>query len=300
MRMGGGGSGRDARERRWRRERQNDDIAGFSTPALLRLKDPGQRAMPNATAPVSVLNVSLPSQKQILKRFVRPRQPADLILDLDLESDRIDIRHSAIEDFDAQGRLVLSQSDPPLLSSHRGRLAEVTFLAPVRAASGRQWLRLGYHTPVRAVMPEYKLRPGVWISAIVVDPPRRLEPCTARMAPRLTPSADMDLRLMLRPGQAEMEILDISAGGLYFSHPAWMSFGLGGWIDLLLLSGELALDLGGRVVRQEALSHGRGGSAIRFEGLADQERRRIRQLTLEMNRHLHLLRLEEPYRPRYG
>ncbi|MCA1906577.1 MAG: PilZ domain-containing protein [Desulfarculus sp.] len=272
----------------------------MAPPALLRLKDPGRRALPTAMAPVSVLNVSLPPQEQLLERFVRPRQPTDLILDLDLESDRIDIRHSTIEDFDAKGRLVLSQSDPPLLASHRGRMAEVTFLAPVKTARGRQWLRLGYRTPVRTVLPEYKLRPGVWITAIVVDPPRRLEPCTVRMAPRLTPSADMDLRLMLLPARAEMEILDISAGGLFFAHPGWMSFGLGGWVNLLLHSGELGLDLSGRVVREEALSSGRGGSAVQFEGLANQERRRIRQLTLEMNRHLHLLRLEEPYQPRYG
>lgn len=298
MRMGGGGTGAVARRRR--REDEAAQAAELAAPMLLRLRDLGHRAAPTASPPISLLSLKLPPQEELLERFVRPRQPADLILDLDLESDQIDIRHSAIEDFDGKGGLVLAQSDPPLLASHQGRLAEVTFLAPAKTATGRQWLRLGYRTPVRAVLPNYKLRPGVWVSAIVVDRPQRLALSTARMAPRLVPSADMDLRLLLLPARAEVEILDISAGGLFFSHPGWMSFGLGRLVNLLLLSGDLTLALEGRVLREETLSGGRGGSAICFEGLANLERRQMRQLTLEMNRHLHQLRLEAPYRPRYG
>lgn len=304
MRFGrvNGGGGLGARGRR-----RQDDERGWGEehgePALLCLKlDTSRRPalVSPPMAPPSVLNPPQASQKDLLARFLRPRQAADLVLSLDLDQDYIDIRHTTIEDLEAGGRLVLAQSDPPLLRSHRGQPVEVSFLYRERGPGGAQWQRLGYRTRVADVVPNYRLRAGVLITAILVDPPRRLEPSTVRMAPRLPPSPDMDLQLFLQPHRVEVTILDLSAGGVCFSHEAWMGFDRGSRVRLGLATGGLWLDLVGDVVRVEPMGTQRSATAVRFENLEMRDRRLIRQLTLEINRHLHSQRLESrggPARP---
>ncbi|MFH1059764.1 MAG: PilZ domain-containing protein [Pseudomonadota bacterium] len=292
-RVSGSGDGPRARgrEREAQASRRAHDP---DAPPLLRLKQPSpgaSRRQAPAIAP-TVLNVSLPPQEELLRRFLRPRQAVDIILNLDLDQDFIDVRHSAIEDVLQGGRLVMAQTDPPLLRSHCGQMAEITLLSRQKGPDGPQWLRLGYRTPIREVIANHRLRAGVYIPAIVVDAPQRLEPSTARMAPRLPLTPDMDLRLFLMPHRVEVAIQDLSAGGVFFSHEAWMNFNQGSRLRLGLETGKLWLDLEGDVVRGEPVSGHRNGTAVRFEDLDPQTRRQIRQLTLEINRHLHAQRLE--------
>jgi hypothetical protein len=230
-------------------------------------------------------DASLPSQDVLRAACLRAGRPVDLILQTNLDHNQIDVRPSALHEIDEKGRLILAQTRPPVKSAFQGRQMEITFLARYGNTSGGRWLRVGYDAPLLAVLEDYELRPGLQEQALVVPGPHKLDVRTLRLDYRLEPSLDSGLRLCFWPDETPLAILDISAGGVRFSHSSAWSFARGQKLTMALKSRDETLVLVGRVRRSGPMESPANGklseTAVRFEEMELAARQRLSQLIQE-------------------
>lgn len=232
----------------------------------------------------------LPEQEALLENSVRLRHQVELIMDTDVLADQIEVRHSIIEDIDEEGRLYLAMPSPPILKSQTGTKVQVTFLSRFYDVPGGRWIRVGYHTTILDVIREHELAEGVIEPVVVVAPPKRLEASTVRMAYRLIPPDDLDLRLYLRSEEMEVGLMDLSIGGAQFHHPKEVEFPIGRRIALNLLSGDIAFNLTAKVVRQgktyDIRGRERGVTSVQFGEMEPALKNQFTRLLTETYRHL--------------
>ncbi len=233
----------------------------------------------------------LPEQKILLETSVRLRQQVELIMDTDVLADQIEVRHSIIEDIDEKGLLYLAMPSPPILKSQTGTRLQITFLSRYHDVPGGRWIRVGYHTEILEVIHSHQLAEGVVEPVVVVNPPKRLEPSTVRMAYRLIPPEDLDLRLFLRAEELEeVGLMDLSVGGAQFHHPKDLDFPIGLRIALSLVSGDIDFNLTGRVVRQgktyDVRGRERGVTSVKFMNMEPVVKGQLTQLLTETYRYL--------------
>ncbi len=226
--------------------------------------------------------VPLPPQKVIRTTCLRPGRPVDLILQINLDHNQIDVRPSALHDVDSKGRLILAQTKPLVRASFVGRHLEITFLARYNDVPGGRWLRMGFETPLLKVLDDYRLGPGLREQALLVSGPKKMEVCTLRLDYRLEPSLDSDLNLCFWPDEKTLSIVDISAGGVRFSHSTSWSFSPRQKLNLALKSQGETLLLTGRVLRNgemEGSTQRRVAfTAVQFEEMELATRQRLSQL----------------------
>ena len=227
----------------------------------------------------------LPRQDVLRATCLRPGRPVDLILQTNLDHNQIDIRPSALYEVDSKGRLILAQTKPPVKPSFKGRHMEITFLAQYKDVPGGRWLRVGYEAPLIAVLENYQIRPDLREQALLVPGPKKLDICTLRLDFRLEPTLDSTLRLFFWPDETQLTIVDISAGGVRFSHPSAWSFAPRQKLSLAVKSGDEILVLKGRVKRSGDLEGPAGRNlavtAVQFEEMELAVRQRLSQLIHE-------------------
>jgi hypothetical protein len=233
----------------------------------------------------------LPEQKFLLEASVRLRHLVELIMDTDVLADQIEVRHSIIEDIDDEGLLYLAMPSPPILKSQIGTKLQITFLSHYHDVPGGRWIRVGYHTPILKVIHYHELAEGVVEPVVVVAPPERLEPCTVRMAYRLIPPEDLDLRMYLRSGHdLEVGLMDLSIGGAQFHHPREIELPIGLRIPLSLASGNFEFNLTGRILRQsktyDVRGRERGVTSVEFTDMTPDTKNHLNQLLTETYRYL--------------
>ncbi len=230
----------------------------------------------------------LPPQDVLRAACLRPGRPVELILATDLDRDLIDVRSSVLHDLTPQGHLILAQTQPPTTRSYVGRPLEVTFLARYHDIPGGRWLRVGYQTPLKAIKEDYRLGPDLKETVLIVAGPKKLTGFTLRLDYRLEPSGDCGLQLCFWPDRTPLTILDISAGGVRFSHAASWSFEPGQQLNLAVINGPETLLLKARVKRSgQPEGSGRGALAVtaaQFEEVAPETRRRLGQILQEVLR----------------
>ena len=226
-----------------------------------------------------------PSQAVMRSTCLRPGRPVDLILQTNLDYNQIDVRPSALHDVDSKGRLILAQTQPLVKSSFAGRQMEVTFLASYKDVPGGRWLRVGYDAPLLAVLDNYRLGPGLREPALLVPGPKRLEVCTLRLDYRLEPTLDSGINLCFWPDETPLSIVDISAGGVRFSHSRAWSFAPRQKLNLAVKCQEEVLVLPSRVKRSGELEGPAGRNlsvtAVQFEEMELAARQRLSQLIQE-------------------
>lgn len=227
----------------------------------------------------------LPPQSVLLSTCLRPGRPVELILETSLEQNQIDVRPALLHDLDPKGRLVLSQTAPPLGRSWIGRRIEITFLARYLDVPGGRWLRVGYRTPIADLAAGYRLGSEKMESVIIAPGPQRLQQTTIRLDFRLAPSAESQLSLCFRSDDTPLCIMDISAGGARFSHTDSWSFVPGQKLKLVLKSREQILDLAGQVIRSGEREgppvRGLSVTAVQFIGQDLATRQRLGQILQE-------------------
>lgn len=195
-----------------------------------------------------------PPQDVLRKACLRPGRNVDIVVAQDLDRDLIDIRTSTIHQIDDDGGLVLAQTSPPLGPSARGRLLEISFLARFFDQPGGRWLRVGYRGRLREVAGGFRLAGGSVEQVLLVDGPQSLEKHNLRLYFRLEPTGDQNLVLYLLPTRTAVPIVDISVGGVRFSHDPDREFPRGKRLKLALVSDAFELLVDGRVV----VSHAQG------------------------------------------
>ena len=231
----------------------------------------------------------LPSQQILQKTCLRPGRRVDLILSTDLERDDIDVRTSVLHDIDKQNRLILGQPYRKIASSRIGKPVEVTFLDQYGEKGARRWLRVGYKSPILEVVNDYSLGPELRDNVLIVAGPKELTMFTLRLHYRLRPPKDRDMRLYLHPERTKVSLVDISQGGLRFTHSRTWNFSLGMNIEFVLVSGKQEMFLEGNVVRtgeaRDLYGYATGFTAVKFGYLAPDTRHQLGGLLHDLSRH---------------
>jgi hypothetical protein len=226
-----------------------------------------------------------PSQEVLRATCLRPGRPVDLILQTDLHNNLIDVRPTVLHDVDPKGRLVLAQTQPLIKTSFAGRALEITFLARYHDVPGSRWLRVGYVAELLGVLDNYQLGPGHREQVLLAPGPKKLSSFTLRLDYRLEPTLDNDLRLCFWPDRTPLQIVDISAGGVRFSHSASWSFTPRQKLNIALESHGETLVLAGRVKRsgepEGPATRGLRVTAVQFEEMELAARQRLSQLIQE-------------------
>lgn len=283
---------KEDRERTFRREEKKEAVERVMPAKLKR-----RRAAPSVIIPDNETGEftkrskpELPKQRSLIARAIQVRQHVEIVTEEDRVHDVTDVRHSVIEDIDNKGRLYLTQTSPPILRSHVGQLVELTFLNRYRDVPGGRWLRVGYKTPIEQLLLNYQIGPKVVEHIVLVKPPKELHPSSIRMAFRIKPPDDLDLRLILWPENRSLNLLDISGGGARFYHSRRWFFAKGRKITVAVASGKLRIVMPAVVVRagtirdRYGLDH--GVTSIRFDSTDPTTRHRYLSLLTEVYRHM--------------
>ena len=285
MRMGGFSQGGPKRPERKEKDREESQVE--PGPLLHFEQDMGIETRPLARS-VRLIDDSEeapPSQNEMVMRSIRLRQLVDIVMELDWSTDEMDVRSSIIHEIDEKGRLLLGQTSPPVLHSQIGKTIELTFLNYYPGKRGGRWLRVGYSTPVLDIFEDYQLGEDFKENVLVFNPPKKLSSSSARIAQRVEPTPDMDLSLRLWPDGQQLTLLDVSPGGLRFSHPEWMEFAPGTRVDVAMCTTTATIPLRGKVLRNEALTDKVTATVLQFRNMEKKTSRLIRQLVNEMARH---------------
>jgi hypothetical protein len=142
---------------------------------------------------------------------IGPGSSVDLILQLDLLKDRIDVRRAIIYDVEGD-EYILSQTTPPVRPSDMGKIASVTRLIP----KGGRRLRWGFTGTLIDIIRNYRLGSSLEVLALRVRKTSPLETHNLRMHYRVRPSASWSARIEV--DLMQVNLLDISLGGVLFSH----------------------------------------------------------------------------------
>ena len=232
----------------------------------------------------------LPTQESLLHTCIRPMRQAEMVLLRKGWEENPEVRPSLIHDIDNENILHLAQTSPPVLRSDIGREAEISFLARYMDVPGGRWLRVGYKTQILDVILGYRLNETTTENVVTVKAPSELTPVTLRLAYRITPPEDLDMRLVLWPEKTPLGLMDLSAGGLKFYHDIMLSFSKHQLLNLALLSGVQKLVLEARVVRSEDVrdikGKLKGATSVTFTQSDETASQQYIRFLTEVYRHL--------------
>jgi hypothetical protein len=159
---------------------------------------------------------------------VRPGQTVRILVNEDIDRGKVDVRSSLV--YDVQGETItLAQTDPPLLHRHLGKDLVITYVNKDKGETAR----LGFRSRVTDLINDYRLSSGLTQPVFTVAGESDPEPFNLRMYFRVEPPGDSGLELTIET--KNVTILDISIGGVRFSHPRKRSFRVGELIGAALI-----------------------------------------------------------------
>ena len=187
--------------------------------------------------------------KIILSRVIHPQRRVDLIVSVDFAKEKIDVRPTVIYDVDEfQKRVIIAQTNPPILKSMVGRNVEATFLT--RVNPGEDPKRVGYKTKIMGLLPKYLLRQGGQEQALAIGFPRKgLEETSVRLHYRVFPSQNHQMSVSIDNESSGISLADLSLGGMRISCVGGREFQKGQKLSLVLKIEDKAVALEGTVVR---------------------------------------------------
>ena len=176
------------------------------------------------------------------KMSIKPGLNTLIVTDLDLMRETVGVRNSII--YDLEGTTVtFAQTDPPVPKSLLHKEIIVTYL--VREKDGP--VRYGFPAKVTKFIDHYKLNSAQEVNAVAVSRRADPTPYSIRMFFRVEPSGKSSLRIEAL--QKEVNILDISLGGVRFSHEKTLALKTGGILALRVMIDVAAYEVEGRVLR---------------------------------------------------
>ena len=158
-----------------------------------------------------------PSDQEMLRLFVKPGAQTDIVLPGDYDRELNDVRPSRVYDV-LEGHLLMDQTSPPLLPSMKGITLEITFLDYLIRGDGSAWFRVGYKAELLGIVKLNRFGEYSSDSLLMVSKPEKLTPTSTRLSNRVSPTRDMQIRLNIVPYSYALDLIDLSLGGLSFSH----------------------------------------------------------------------------------
>lgn len=201
--------------------------------------------------------------KQELARIIRPQRQVDLIVSVDFIRESIDVRATIIYDVnEPQKRLIIAQTNPPILKSMVGRNVEVTMLVREDQEGPRK--RLGYQTKIVEFFSEYQLREGAPEQALAIGyPTRPLKDTSVRLHYRVQPSHAHQVSVSINGEKDSVNLLDLSLGGLLISYGGRTDYRPGQRISMVLTIKDMPIPIIGEAIR----IFDREGSKLIFVGI---------------------------------
>ncbi len=152
-----------------------------------------------------------------IARALGPLTSLDLIVSVDFYNEVIDVRSTSIYDLDYEKRIIVAQTNPPILHSMVGQEVEASFVIYDREANRQR--RFGFKTPILNVESEYEIRAGVIEPAITIGYPRGgVRECVVRLFYRVEPTTDSGLSAGVADDPGESHVIDLSLGGMMLSY----------------------------------------------------------------------------------
>jgi len=175
-------------------------------------------------------------------RVVRPGSSVDIIWERDDLKNSVHLLKAMVYEV-AGERIVISQTSPPLTKSHVGHLVSVTYLVKNQGRAAR----FGFAARIAEFTKDYEIASGDRVAVPVLQMQGAPEPMNIRLHFRVRPKSDSGLALSC--GGKRVNLLDISLGGVGFSHGDTRSFKAGESIRLQVNVDEKRFHLEARVVR---------------------------------------------------
>ncbi len=175
-------------------------------------------------------------------RIVRPGSSVDVLLERDDLKNSIRLLKAMIYEV-AGERITISQTSPPLTKDHLGHLVSVTYLVKNEGKAAR----FGFAARILEFIKDYEIASGDRVAVPVLQMQGAPEPMNIRLHFRVRPKSDSGLSLSC--GGKGVNLLDISLGGVGFSHGDTRSFKAGESIRLQVNVDERRFHVEARVVR---------------------------------------------------
>lgn len=167
---------------------------------------------------------------------------ADMTFEGDETKSQVPSRETIIYSV-ADTRIILSQTMPPLTDAQQGKRFLLTFLQKSKGPNPR----CGFWAKLIGLLTDYELAPSQLVPALVMA--RETDPTTynLRMSYRIRPLLHGGLSIMLRG--VEVNIVDISVGGVLISTTKSLALKPQDMIALIIRVDDRKLDLKGLVIR---------------------------------------------------
>jgi len=142
---------------------------------------------------------------------IKPGSNIRLVTEIDLARERIHVKSTTV--YDVNGSfIILAQTDPPVLKSMLHKEVIVTYLKREKEGMARY----GFPATVMDFVDNYKLSDSQVAKAVIVSAKADATPYSIRMFFRVEPTTRSNLTMTVE--HAEVNIIDISLGGVKFSH----------------------------------------------------------------------------------
>jgi len=183
-----------------------------------------------------------------------PGSNVDIVLDFDWLNEKIDVRRATVYELNDK-RIVISQTAPPTGRYNIGKKVKITYLLFEKDV----WVRYGINGRLIRIVNNYRLSGYETVQAIEIIPEPGREFFNLRLFYRLEPPLDCGLTLFLK--KERMNILNISLGGVKFTHSKDYPIQPKSRLNLILRIDEQNYDVEARTMRISSVS-GRMGEKL--------------------------------------
>lgn len=189
------------------------------------------------------------------KAYIRPGMNVDCLVEVSEQKRELDVRKSQVYELDDKV-MIISQTTPPILPSFKGRGIDVTYV------NDKDGMRIGISGKISRIVDDYKLSSSEKVGAVFLSNLTEEKQHNLRFAFRVRPPQTH--KLILYNSQKEtLEIVNISATGVRFSHDMTREYKVGQKINMYLDHEQVFYELKGRVVRKK-LGRSEGRDKIEY------------------------------------
>ena len=173
---------------------------------------------------------------------IKPGVTVSIIVSIDYQKEIVEIKNSIVHDVKGK-RIVVAQTDPHISKTNINKEVYVTYLEKSEGKS----VRYGFPAKIIELIKDFEIASQKKTQAIVLLQGGLREPYNLRMFYRHEPPSNSGIDIFVNGNK--VSILDVSIDGASFSHNNICSLSTNEEVDIILVIGEKASQIGAKVVR---------------------------------------------------
>ncbi|WP_408999122.1 PilZ domain-containing protein [Syntrophus buswellii] len=177
---------------------------------------------------------------------MRAGSQLDVVLESDIYKEQVVARKAMVYDVQDQ-RIIISQTSPPLYRRHIGVRVNASYLLKVGAPESRPAIRMGIPATIVEYQEAYPLSSSNVVPAFVLKQTGEPAEINLRTHYRVRPPSSSDLLLLVNGER--VNLINLSLGGIQYSHRRGNPPTEYGNVTLTLQSGGRVFKTDGKVVR---------------------------------------------------